>query len=245
MKISFIGHGNMAKAMIKGIINSGMIPKSDIFASDTDEENQIAVDFADYVFLTIKPFMFSHVIPKLTYTKDKVFITVSPGIKTDFIDAKVIRTMPNTPALVGEGVTAVCRGATVTDTEFAFVKKLLSTFSAVYEFKESMMDYTIALSGSSPAYAYMLIDAMTDYSAKHGINPKIAKKMAAQTILGAAKMVLESSESPATLRDQVCTKGGTTIQAVEKFREMGLADMVAQAMEACTARALEMAKGSS
>jgi len=244
MKISFIGYGNMAKAMIKGILDSGMLSQDDIFTSDTDEENQAAVDFADYIFLTIKPFMFAHIIPKLTYTANKVFITVSPGIKTDFIDAKVIRTMPNTPALVGEGVTTVCRGATVTDAEFAFAKKLLSTFSTVYEFEESMIDHTIALSGSSPAYAYMFIEAMVNYSTKSGIDPETAKKMAAQTLLGAAKMVLESDVSPTILREQVCTKGGTTIQAVEKFREMGLADMVAQAMEACTTRALEMARES-
>lgn len=242
MKISFIGHGTMAKAMITGILKSGLISKNDVFASDSDEENQKAVDFGDYIFLTIKPNLFSHVIPKLIRTEKKVFITVSPGIKTTFMDAKVVRTMPNTPALVGAGVTAVCRGKGVTDSEFDNVKKILSTFSDVYEFDESQMEFIIALSGSSPAYAYMFIEAMVDYSVKCGIDYTTAKEMAAKTLLGAAKMVLASEESPAELRDKVCTKGGTTIRAVEKLRELGFVTAITQAMGACTARAVEMSR---
>ena len=240
MKVAFIGHGNMAKAMIKGMLDSGIISEPDIFTSDSDDDNQKAVDFADYVFLTIKPNMFGHVIPKLERTEGKVFITVSPGIKTTFMDAKVIRTMPNTPALVGEGVTAICRGKTVTEGEFEHVKKLLSTFSDVYEFDEAMMDYTIAISGSSPAYAYMFIDAMAGYGEKCGIDYETSKKMAAKTLLGAAKMVLESDESPAELCDKVCTKGGTTIEAVSTLEEMNFMQIIMQAMEACTKRAVGM-----
>ena len=242
MKIAFIGHGNMAKAMIKGILDSGIICEKDIFASDTDDENQQAVDFADYIFLTIKPDMFEHIIPQLERKSGKVFITVSPGIKTTFMDAKVIRTMPNTPALVGEGVTAICRGKGVTDAEFEDVKKLLSTFSDVYEFDETMMDYTIAISGSSPAYAYIFIEAMAEYGAKYGIGYETAKKMAAKTLLGAAKMVLESDESPGELCAKVCTKGGTTVEAVAKLAELDFAGTVMEAMEACTKRAVEMYK---
>ena len=231
----------MAKALIKGILNSGMLTKDDIFTSDSDGDNQAAVDFGDYIFLTVKPNMYNHVLSNLVHTEDKVFITVAPGIKTTGINAKVIRTMPNTPALVGEGVTTVCRGAGVTDSEFEYAKKLLSTCSAVYEFEEPLMDYTVALSGSSPAYAYLFIDAMANFGAKHGIDYETAKKMAAQTLLGAAKMVLESDESPTQLCDKVCTKGGATIKAVEKFRELGLESLIAQAMDACAMRAIEMA----
>ena len=240
MKISFIGHGNMAKAMIKGIVKSGIVAEEDIKASDSDSENQSAADFADFIFLTIKPQMYSHVISNLTNIADKVFITVAPGIKTDFLpNAKIIRTMPNTPALVGEGVTAICRNNRVTDEEFAFVKKLLASFSAVYEFEESQMNHVVALSGSSPAYAYMFIEAIADYSAQNGIPHDIAIKMAAQTLLGSAKMVLESTESPATLRERVCSKGGTTIEAVQKLQEKNFAEIIAEAMAACTKRAME------
>ena len=241
MKIAFLGYGNMAKAMIESILNSGMLTQSDIATSDIDDTNQAAVDFADYIFLTVKPNMYNHVFSSLERTQNKVFITVAPGIKTTSINAKVVRTMPNTPALVGEGVTSVCRGVSVTDAEFEYVKQLLSTFSQVYEFEEAQMDYTVALSGSSPAYVYMFIEAMASHSASCGIDYEVAKKMAAQTLLGAAKMVLESGETPQQLCDKVCTKGGATMKAVEKFQALGLADMVSQAMAACTARSIEMA----
>lgn len=241
MKISFIGHGNIAKAMINGILSSGMLLPEDIFTSDSDEENQAAVDFADYVFLTVKPNMYNHVISRLIRTENKVFITVAPGIKTTFMDGKVVRTMPNTPALVGEGVTAVCRGSNVTDLELENVKKLLSTFSAVYEFDEAQMDYTIAVSGSSPAYGYMFIQAMAEYGAECGLDYETSKKMAAQALLGSAKMVLESGESPEILCNSVCAKGGTTAKAIEKLRALGFADIIFQAMNACTMRAIEMA----
>ena len=241
MKISFIGHGNMAKAIITGILKSKLISENDIYISNSDIENQSAVDFANYVFLTVKPNIYKHVTTKLVRTENKVFITVAPGIKTTFMDAKVVRTMPNTPALVGEGVTSVCKGKDVTDAEFAFVKKLLETFSTVYEVEESLMDYTIALSGSSPAYLYLFVEAIAKHGAKTGINYEIAKKMAAQTLLGSAKMLLESEESPEKLCADVCTKGGTTIKAVEKFRNLNFENIISQAMEACTTRALEMA----
>ena len=240
MKVSFIGYGNVAKAMIKGLLDSGMLSMDDIFTSDRDEDNQAAADFADYIFLTIKPNMYNHVLSNLVRTENKVFITVAPGIKTSSINAKVIRTMPNTPALVGAGVTTVCRGANVTDTEFECVKKMLSTFSEVYEFEESLMDYTVALSGSGPAYAYLFMDAMANFGAKCGIEYEVAKKMMAQTMLGAARMVLESDESPKELCDKVCTKGGATIKAVQKLHDFGFDDMMREAMEACAMRAVEM-----
>ena len=241
MKIAFIGHGNMAKAMIKGILGSGMLSEEDIFTSDSDEGNQAAAQFGDYIFLMVKPDMYNHVLSNIVGTEGKIFITAAPGIKTTSINAKVIRTMPNTPALVGAGVTSVCRGANITDSEFEYAKKLLSTFSAVYEFDEALMDYTAALSGCSPAYAYLFIDAMANFGAKCGIDYDTAKKMSAQTLLGAAKMVLESDESPQELCDKVCTKGGATIKAVEKFRDLGFDSVISQAMDACAKRAIEMA----
>jgi len=240
MKLSFIGHGNMAKAMIAGILKSGLVSESDIFVSDCDEDNQKAVDFADYVFLTIKSQVYSHVISNIIRTENKVFITVAPGIKTDFMNGKVIRTMPNTPALIGEGVTAICRGSGISDSEFDFAKKLFESFSSVYEFEESQMDYVVALSGSSPAYAYMFIEAMADYSKKCGMDYETAIQMAAKTLIGAAKMVLASEESTKALCDKVCSKGGTTIKAVEKLNELGFKNAIEQAMNACTKRAKEL-----
>ncbi|MDR0200478.1 MAG: pyrroline-5-carboxylate reductase [Streptococcaceae bacterium] len=241
MKLGFIGHGNMAKAMIAGITASGLVKSDDIQTSHTDAGNQAIIDFADIIFLAIKPQIINQALSNLTIPKDKLLVTMSPGVATsNFPENKVIRTMPNTPALVGEGVTAVCKNDKVTDAEYTQVKELLASFSTVYDFPESQMDATIALSGSSPAYVYYLIEAMADASSKDGISRDIAIKMAAQTLLGTAKMVLASNDSPASLRERVCSKGGTTIEAVNVLTEKHFPDLIAEAMNACTARAKEM-----
>jgi len=242
MKISFIGHGNMAQAMIKGILKSDIMTEEDILTTDLGDDNQTAVDFADYIFLTIKPQVYQEVLSTLNFSPNKLFITVAPGIKTSSINAKVILTMPNTPALLGCGVTAVCRNDRVTDEEYAFIKSLLATFSTVYEFEESQMDDIVALSGSSPAYTYMFIDAIASYSASRGINYDTALTMAAQTVIGAAQMILKTGDSPLVLRDKVCSKGGTTIKAVEVLETKDFYAIISQAMAACEKRAKELAQ---
>ena len=242
MKISFIGHGRMAKAMIAGILKSGLIAEKDICCTDIGDDNQKAIDFADYIFLTVKPQVYREVLSAIKFSKEKVFITVAPGIKTSGIPAKVIRTMPNTPALIGCGVTAICRNALVSDEEYEKIKTLFATFSKVYELPESLMDEVVALSGSSPAYFYLFIKAISDYSATTGIDYQTALMMAAQTAIGAATMIIESGLDPLELTDQVCSKKGTTIEAVKILKEKGLAETVAQAMAACSQRAKELAE---
>ena len=251
----------MTTAMITGMLKSNILPCSDICVSDCDAEklavfakqgitttnnNQEAVDFAHYIFLTIKPQQFSEVLPTLSNTQEKVFVTVSPGISTQYVaaqldGAKVIRTMPNTPALIGEGVTAVCRGENIPEQDFEFIKKILSCFSTVFELNELQMNDVVALSGSSPAYTYMFAEAIANHSAKSGIDFDTALKMAALTIIGSAKMILQSNEHPSTLRDKVCSKGGTTEKAVEQLNELGFAEIISKAMEACSKRAKELA----
>lgn len=261
MKIGFIGGGNMATAMVTGILKDGVVAAKNICMSDCDvmkledfrkkgvaitSNNQLAVDFANYIFLAVKPQQYEAVIKALNKTDGKIFITMAPGISIDYVSkslngAKVIRTMPNTPALVGEGATAMCCGKNVSDDEQSFVIKLLSSFSKVYKFEESQMDDVVALSGSSPAYAYMFIEAIAMHSAMCGIDYETAVEIAAQTLLGSAKMVLETKKSPQVLRGNVCSKGGTTIKAVEKLEALQFADIIAQAMDACTKRAKELA----
>lgn len=246
-RISFIGGGNMAKAMIAGIVKSKLLGKKDIYISDCQDDNQAAVDLGDYIFLTVKPQNYDEVLKNLKATAGKVFITVAPGITIDYVatilkGGKVIRTMPNTPALVGQGVTAICYGDNISEKEFEFVTKLLTSFSSVYKIKEEQMDAIVAISGSSPAYAYMLIEAMANFGAKNGINRDIAIKMAAQTVLGAATMVLASDERIETLRERVCSKGGTTIKAVEKLNELNFGQAIEQAMTECTKQAKRLSK---
>jgi pyrroline-5-carboxylate reductase len=260
MKIAFIGSGVVANAMITGILKGKIIQPNDIFATDgdvnkltkfkeqgihTSNNNQEAVDFAELIFLTIKPQQYTDVMSQLTNTKDKVFVTVAPGITTTFASAqlngaKVVRTMPNTPALIGEGVTAVCRGENISELEFAFIKYLLSSFSTVFELEESQMNDAVALSGSSPAYTYMFAEAIANHSTTSGIDFNTALKMAALTIIGSAKMILQSGEQPSTLRDKVCSKGGTTEKAVEQLNKLGFAEIISKAMEACNKRAKEL-----
>lgn len=262
MKITFIGGGNMATAMVTGILKNGVVDAKDICISDSNvtkledfrckgvmvtDDNKVAADFGNYIFLTVKPQQYDEVIDALGKVKGKIFITVAPGISIGYVQrklkgAKVIRTMPNTPALIGEGATAMCCGNDVSKDEFEFVEKLFLSFSKVYQFDESHMNDVVALSGSSPAYAYMFIDAIAQHSAKCGIKYETAVKMAAQTILGSAKMILETGKNPVELRENVCSKGGTTIKAVEKLEESRFAEVISHAMDACSARAKELAK---
>lgn len=263
MKIGFIGTGNMGGAMIQGILASGIITPDELYISDINEallksyrekgvhtscDNRTTAQMADYIFLTVKPQFYEDVLQGLTDFADKIYITVAPGITTDFVrsclspDTKVIRTMPNTPALVGEGVTAVCRGNGVSDEEYVFAKKLIGAFSEVYEMNETLLDPIISVSGSSPAYVYMMIDAMAKSGQRQGIDYDTALKMAAKTVLGAAKLLLSSTDDAQTLVDKVCSKGGTTIEAVNHLKEHGFYQLIDDAMTECTRRALELKK---
>lgn len=263
MKIGFIGTGNMGGAMIDGILASGMVAASHIYVSDisdaqlakykekgihTSTDNKITAEHADYIFLTVKPQFYEAVLAGLTDFSQKIYITVAPGITTEFIrralddSTKVVRTMPNTPALVGEGVTAVCRGKHLTDAEYKTVKELIGAFSEVYELEEDKMDAIISVSGSSPAYVYMMIDAMAKSGENQGIPYEIALKMAAKTVLGAAKLLLSSTDSAELLIDRVCSKGGTTIEAVNHLKNHGFYPLIDGAMKECTRRALELKK---
>lgn len=179
---------------------------------------------------------------------DKIYITVAPGITISHIKSvlgektKVIRTMPNTPALVGEGVTAVCKSEDLSEEEFGFAKSLISSFSQMFIMEEKYLDPIISVSGSSPAYAYMFIDAVAKSGEKQGIDYKTALIMAAKTVLGSAKLLLEATDAPEILIDRVCSKGGTTIEAVNSLKDEDFYGMIDRAMQKCTKRALELKK---
>lgn len=263
MKIGFIGTGNMGGAMIDGILSSGIVTASDVFVSDISEnqlakykekgintstDNKVTVQNSDYIFLTVKPQFYEAVLADLKEFSDKIYITVAPGITTEFLRSmlsdttKVVRTMPNTPALVGEGVTAVCRGKNLTDDEYETVIQLLSAFSEIHQLPEDKMDAVISVSGSSPAYVYMMIDAMAKSGERQGIPYETALRMAAKTVLGAAKLLLASEDSADVLVEKVCSKGGTTIEAVNHLKEHNFYQLIDDAMAECTRRALELRK---
>ncbi|MEF9941948.1 MAG: pyrroline-5-carboxylate reductase [Lachnospiraceae bacterium] len=257
MKLGFIGCGNMAKAMIGGVIQGGVLKPEDIIGSTLRPEsrekvketygikvtgnNLEVVEHSDMVVLAVKPYLYEKVIGEIrdSLRSDQVIIAIAAGqtiadIERDFDKkVKVVRTMPNTPVLVSEGMTAVCANAQVTAEELDSVCKIFRGFGKVELIGEHLIDAVIATSGSSPAYVYMFIEAMADGAVAEGMPRAQAYKFAAQAVLGSAKMVLETGIHPGELKDMVCSPGGTTIQAVRVLEERGLRSAVIEAMTAC------------
>jgi len=265
-KIGFIGCGNMAQAMIGGIVKSKLVLPSQIMASAITEKNlnfakenyRIIVSnnnidtvrFSDIIFLAVKPNIYEAVIDEIkgTLKKDSIIITIAAGISMRYIEnafgykLKVVRTMPNTPALVGEGMSALCANELVSKEDLQLVVKIFESFGKAEIIDEKLMDAVPAISGSSPAYVYMFIEALADGGVLDGIPRDKAYKFAAQAVLGAAKMVLETGMHPGALKDNVCSPGGSTIKAVATLEEKGFRSSVLSAMKSCTKKAKEMAK---
>lgn len=262
-KIGFIGAGNMAKAMMGGIIGSGMVTAENIIASDgyapsleaakkqygiqTTLDNKEVVAFSDIIFLAVKPNVYGNVMEEIKADLgEKIIVTIAPGKTLDYmakglgVRAKVLRTMPNTPAMVGEGATAICPNENITAEELFDLRALISTFGMVEQVGEYLFDDVTAISGSSPAYVFMFIEAMADGAVKHGMARAQAYQMAAQAVLGSAKMVLETGKHPAELKDMVCSPGGTTIDAVAVLEENGFRSAVIKAVEAATLKSAKL-----
>ncbi|MEG0456659.1 MAG: pyrroline-5-carboxylate reductase [Oscillospiraceae bacterium] len=255
-KIGFIGAGNMAFAISKSIndeINIFDNSKSqyDKFhknAFKCENLNQL-VENSDIIFLSVKPQNFSDLlvdIKQLEY-KHKVFVTIAAGITTNFIaeilgDIKIIRVMPNTPLLIGEGATALCRNDLVNDDEFNFICNVFQKSGEVAIIDENKMNEIIAINGSSPAYIYYIADIVAKYGASVGIDENIALKLFAQTLIGSGKMILQSTDSPKVLTEKVCSKGGTTIEAINSFKKDNLEQIFKNAMDKCIKRAYELSK---
>ncbi|RLQ97548.1 pyrroline-5-carboxylate reductase [Falsibacillus albus] len=265
-KIGFIGCGNMAQAMIAGMIRSEVIPPEQIMASAFTEatlievrknyhihisqDNKAVAAFADILFLAIKPDQYKKVINEIkdAVGDDTIVVTIAAGITIDAMNealregAKVVRTMPNTPSLVGEGLSALCPNEFVEKEELQDVKVLFESFGKAEVIQEDLMDAIPAISGSSPAYVFMFIEALADGGVMQGIPRKQAYRLAAQAVLGAAKMVLETGMHPGELKDQVCSPGGATIEAVTTLEQKQFRGAVLSAMESCTKKAKDLAK---
>lgn len=261
MKIGFVGCGNMATAIIKGIIKKQIIEAENIMASaktmttlervqgelgiKVSMDNLEVVKNSDIVVLAVKPQYYQEVIGQIkdTVTDNQIIISIAPGKTLAWLqecfgkDVKLVRTMPNTPALVGEGMTGACRNSSVTDDEYETVLQILGSFGEVETIPENLMDVCVSVSGSSPAYIYILIEAMADGAVADGMPRAQAYKFAAQSVLGSAKMVLETGKHPGELKDQVCSPGGTTMEAVRVLEEKGFRSSVIEAMKACVRKA--------
>lgn len=257
MKIGFIGLGNMASAIIGGILNKQILKPEDIVGADKFpeaaqkakdrygigicESNSEVVTRADILFLAVKPVYLAEVIAQIkdSVTENTVLVSIVAGKTVAWIEKefgktiKLVRCMPNTPALVGEGCTAMCSNAQVTKREEEEVLRLLQAFGKADKISESLMDAVVGVSGSAPAYVFLFIEAMADAAVLAGMPRKQAYEFAAQAVLGSAKMVLETGKHPGELKDMVCSPAGTTIEAVKVLEEMGMRAAVMNAVEAC------------
>lgn len=257
MKLGFIGTGNMASAIMGGIIKNQIIPANEIIGADVMEagrkrvneqfgiqvtaDNHEVVKNSDVVILSVKPQFYAEVISEIKedVREDQIIITIAPGktlawLKEQFgKNVKIVRTMPNTPALVGEGMTAACPNEFMTEEEITYVRTLLESFGRVEIIPERLMDVVVSVSGSSPAYVFMFIEAMADAAVSGGMPRAQAYQFAAQAVLGSAKMVLETGKHPGELKDMVCSPAGTTIEAVRVLEEKGFRSSVIEAMKTC------------
>jgi len=263
--IGFIGGGNMATAMIKGIIKKDLYQPSEIFVYDLDlnkseslhretgirtaKSNIDIIQSCKLIVLAVKPDVLSTVLEEIKpfLSNEHILVSIAAGISTQFIKQKidnrcsVVRTMPNTPALVGEGMTALCKDQHNLDgSQWSKIREIFSALGKVEEVDEKLIDAVTALSGSSPAYVYLFIEAMADGAVLMGMSREQAYRIAAQAVLGAAKMVLESGKHPGFLKDMVCSPGGTTIEAIYSLEKSGFRGSVMEAMKICAEKSKRM-----
>ena len=255
-KIGFIGMGNMGYSMLKGVLNY-LNPQDIIFTCLSSEKkekisNETGVRYAEsnaecansakYIILAVKPQVYNTVLKNIqnVITEESVIISLAPGITIAAIkeelgaDIKVVRAMPNTPALVGEGMTGICyENGELDFAEKEFVEQFFNSFGKVVTVPEKLMSGVVCASGSSPAYVYMFIEALADSVVKYGIPRQEAYKLVAQTVLGSAKMVRETGEHPGKLKDNVCSPAGTTIQGVAALEEFGFRNAIIKATDKC------------
>lgn len=264
--IGFIGCGNMAQAMMGSIIKANLVPRENVIASDimsslretvenkynirTTTDNKQVASEADYLILAVKPNIYEIVLIEIKdYIKDTgVVIGIGAGISSNFLKSnlnqgtKFLKVMPNTPAMVGEGMTAIAKSDIFDKEEMDEVMKIFNCLGRTEIISESLMDGFTALCGSSPAYVYMMIEAMADGAVLEGIPRAQAYTMAAQAVLGSAKMVLETGLHPGILKDNVCSPGGTTIAAVASLEENGFRSTLIEAIKECADKSREMSK---
>ncbi len=257
MKTGFIGAGNMAEAIIRGLIRAKLSAPEEILISDisverleflkkecgviTAKDNASLVASVDTVVIAVKP---KDVDAALLDIKENskagtLIVSIAAAISTGYIEARtggktpVIRVMPNTPALVGSGMAALCAGKAAGKNEIAAAIKLLSAVGKVIEVKEEQMDIVTAVSGSGPAYVFLFLEGLIAAGVKFGLKPEEAETLAYNTVLGSAKLVLETGESPETLRKRVTSPGGTTMEAVAVFENRDFKKIIEAAVKAC------------
>jgi len=266
-KIGLIGGGAMAEAMISGILKAGLAAPEQIMVSDLSDgrrehlqskygvaatrDNTKAVHHSDLLILAVKPYVMGDVLAQTggNICEHQTVISIAAGITTGFIEqllvgkVPVIRVMPNTPVLVGAGATAVCRGRWALDVHLQQALTLFGAVGLAVPVAEKLMDAVTGLSGSGPAYMYVIAEAMADAGVRAGLPREISLALAAQTMLGASRMMLETGSHPGVLKDMVTTPGGTTIEGLYALEEGGLRAVIGKAVENACRRSGQMSDG--
>ncbi len=262
--IVFLGAGNMAEALIKGLLRAGTARPESLIATGRREErldvlrktygvrttldNMAAVNEADVVVLSVKPQVMDKVLVQVAPVVDprKLIISIAAGVPIAAMErrlgagARIIRTMPNTPSLVGAGVCALARGEHASEEDLAVATRIFQSVGTTTVVDENLLDAVSGLSGSGPAYIFLIIEALSDAGVKVGLPRYTALKLAAQTVLGSAQLLIETGSHPGQLKDQVTSPGGTAIAGLHTLEAGGLRTTLINAVEAATRRAREL-----
>lgn len=267
LKVGFLGGGNMAEALMKGLIQAKLVSPSNIIASDvisarrkyitstlkvkTTEDNQEVIKNSGVIFIAVKPNVVDPLLSEVgeSIKPSHLVISIAAGITTAKIEKKllpnvpVIRVMPNTPALVLEGASALAGGTSAKTEHLKMARILLGAVSKVVTLPESLLDAVTGLSGSGPAYVFQFIESLADGGIKGGLSRETALLLATQTVYGSAKMLLETKEHPASLRDKVTSPGGTTIAGLHALESGKFRATVMNAVSAAAHRSKELSSG--
>jgi pyrroline-5-carboxylate reductase len=267
LTIGFLGAGKMATALAKGFVKAGLAAPGNIIASDPSEAasaafakevgarttafNPDVVKFAGVLVLAVKPDQVSSVLGEIRegFTEQHLLISIAAGVPLAKLqaglnaEARLIRVMPNTPALVGASATAYAPGKGALPEDAALAQKLFSSVGLAFQVKEALLDAVTGLSGSGPAYAYLVIEGLSDGGVAAGLPREVATRLAAQTLLGSAKMVLETGMHPGALKDMVTSPGGTTIEGLHELEKGKLRGTLISAVRAATEKSRKLGQG--
>ena len=265
--IGFLGAGKMGAALARGFIHAQLVSPKNILAGDPHETarkkfadevgtavtrfNADVARFAPVLILAVKPDHAAEALAELrgAFTNNHLLISIAAGVTLAKLEsalppgARAIRVMPNTPVLVGAGASAYALGKAATAADGELAKKLLSAVGIAFQVKESLLDAVTGLSGSGPAYVYQFIEALSDGGVAAGLPRDVATQLAAQTVLGAASMVLETGQHPGALKDQVTSPGGTTIEGLHELEKGKLRGVVMNAVRAATEKSKKLGQG--
>ena len=263
-KIAVIGGGKMGGALIEGMISGGLMKPEAVTVADKDEarlgelslnsgvkvttDNLEAVRVADVILLAVKPQEMAKVLAELAeaVSPTAIVISIAAGISAAFIEEglrqkiRVVRVMPNMPALIGEGAAALSRGTHATDADLALARQIFDSVGITVEVAEELMDAVTGLSGSGPGYAFLIIEAFTEAGVRMGLDPETSLRLISQSLLGAAKLSLKGEKTPAEYRAMVTSPGGTTLAGLKVMEERKVREALIETVEAATRRSAEL-----